>query len=163
MSSWWWAPVSSQCCASIFKSLVVFWWGSLESQNAFPDCKVILSVRDEDSWLKSARSASRARGFIFSRSSPRTWIAFRALLDSTPVQVYYSLPTGKCQSLEISYRPVLEISRSARQMKQEIQRGFMAICFVLVIVVASCFVIFRIGKTLTLNVYGIYHECTIST
>ena len=42
---------------------------------------------------------------------------------------------------EISYKP-LEMSRSGRQMKQEIQRGFMVTCFVVVIMVASCLVIF---------------------
>ena len=168
-----------------------------EILEAFPDCKVILSVRDEDSWLKSAVNqiektlALRPQNFMamlsptarninyildcyidasFGSRNSKSTCVFRKRYRIHNHRVKSIVPADKllvysvergwkplCEFLgcevptipfpheniraEMSYRP-LEMSRSGRQMKQEIQRGFMMICFVLVIMVASCLVIF---------------------
>lgn len=168
-----------------------------EILEAFPDCKVILSVRDEDSWLKSAVNqmettfalrpqkfkamlspTARRINYIldcyidasFGSCNSKSTCVFRKRYRIHNHRVRSIVPADKllvynvkrgwkplCEFLgcdiptipfprenfraEISYRP-LERSRSGRQIKQEIQRGFMVICFVFVIIVASCFVIY---------------------
>ena len=166
-----------------------------EILEAFPDCKVILSVRDEDSWVKSAVNqiellyARRHKLFILSSTArkahyildccidasfgscnPKSTYVFRKLYRVHNHRVKCVVPADKlliynvkqgwkplCDFLgcevptisfphenikgELAYK-ALELTKSGRQIKREMQRGILLICSVLVIIasifMASC-------------------------
>ena len=161
-----------------------------EILEAFPDCKVILSIRDEDLWVKSAvnqikllyagrhkmsmlSSTARKMHYIldccidasFGSCNPKSTYVFRKLYRIHNHRVKCVVPADKllvynvkqgwkplCDFLEckvpttpfphenikgeIAYK-ALELSRSGRQMKREMQRGVLLICSVLMIIVAT--------------------------
>ena len=160
-----------------------------EILEAFPDCKVILSIRDEDSWVKSAvnqiellyarrhklsllSSTARKAHYILDRCidasfgscNPKSSHVFRKLYRTHNHRVKCVVPADRllvynveqgwkplCDFLgckvptisfthenikgELAYK-ALELTRSGRQMKREMQRDVLLICSVLLIIAA---------------------------
>ncbi|XP_078344961.1 uncharacterized protein LOC144630478 [Oculina patagonica] len=167
-----------------------------EIVEVFPDCKVILSVREEDPWVKSVVNqiettyaqryhkmsllspTARKMHYVldscidaaFGSHNPKSTYVFRKRYRAHNHRVKSTVPADKllvynvtqgwkplCDFLgckvptipfphenvkaEVCYK-ALEMSRSGRQRKKEMQRGVMVICSALVIAVAAFMAIY---------------------